>query len=127
MKATWGSSGGPVLTARKASKGAAPTSLAWTVSAFDGNSETWGPFAAWKRVAANATVRYQPPLDAAHARVSFVAVARNTCGSSAQARITVPVRPASELPLQPTIATATPATRCCLILSLASAACYEFL
>lgn len=110
VKATWGSSGGPVLTARKASKGAAATGLAWTVSAFDGSSETWGPFAAWKRVAANATVRYQPPLDAAHARVSFVAVARNQCGSSAQARITVPVRPASELPLQPTIATALPLT-----------------
>lgn len=110
LRAVWSTAGGPSLTLATSSTNSPAISVRWTVSYFDPISLSWSNFSAWKTVAAKRAVRtlLRPTLAASKSLVSVVALAVNGCGTSAQARLSVPLRTASQLIVKPTLAATIP-------------------
>lgn len=84
--------------------------MRWTVSYFDPSAMQWSNFSSWKSVPASRTARtvLRPALSPSKSLVNVVAVAANACGSSAQQRLSVPLKPAGALVVRPTLAATIP-------------------
>lgn len=110
LRAVWSANGGPAFTVSTAAGKSPATSVRWTVSYFDPAALRWGGFSAWRKVPVSRVARTLLRADPSPSKslVNLVAVAANACGSSAQQRLEVPLRSATQLAARPTLAAAIP-------------------
>lgn len=110
LRAVWSTTGGPAITLANTGGRSAATGARWSVSYFDPGALRWSNPSAWKPTAASrkpVTV-LKPVASPARSLVNVMAVAVNACGTSAQTRLSVPLRTSAQLLVAPTMATTIP-------------------
>jgi len=76
---------GPKFNYSLANTGQKATTMFWSYALWDSNSKSWGAWSDWQSTSAN-TGSYQASVVPSKSLIAFAVYARNSCGSSSQAR-----------------------------------------